>query len=94
MAKMLTIEKRVFFVEEVFCDGRKFTENMRLKFRLRFPDLRCPHRDTVRDLISKFCATGSVHDAPRNGMPTILTEWKLDDISDIMLRSLTKSVRK
>lgn len=91
---MFTTEERAFLVEYVFREGDRFTENVKLKFQVRFPNLECPHRDTVRDLISKFRVTGSVHDVPRTGRPTLLTDGKLDEISDIMLRSPSKSTRK
>ena len=92
--KMFSTEERAFLVEHVFHEGDRFTENIKMKFRLRFPNSRCPNRDTVRDLINKFHETGSVQDAPKTGRPTILTDNKLDEISDIMLRSPTKSMRK
>ncbi|KAJ4444475.1 hypothetical protein ANN_06267 [Periplaneta americana] len=88
------LEERTFLVEFVFREGGKYTEKVKQKFRERFPESALPNRDTVRDLIAKFRKTGSVHDAPRSGRPPVLTEEKLLDISDIMLRSPSKSVRK
>ncbi|PSN38065.1 hypothetical protein C0J52_16686 [Blattella germanica] len=78
----------------VFREGDKFSENVKIKFRKHFPNAICPNRDTVRDLIRKFRETGSVHDVPRSGRPKLLTEAKVDEISDVMLRSPTKSMRK
>ena len=86
---MLTIQERVYLVEHVFLADDKFTENVK-----RFPNSVYPHRDSLRDLITKFRETGSVHGAPKSGRPKTLTEAKLDEISDVMLRSPTKSVRK
>ena len=85
---MLTIQERVYLVEHVFLAGVKFMENIKLKFRAGFPNSVCPHRDSVRDLITKFHETGSEHDAPKSGRPKILTEAKLDEISDVMLKQL------
>jgi transposase len=48
----------------------------------------------VRQLIQKFREAGSVCDANRYGRPSILTEKKLLDISDHMLQSPKKSIRK
>ena len=77
---MLTIQERVYLVEHIFLACDKFTENVKRKFRERFPNSVCPHRDTVRDLITKFRETGSLDDAPKSGRPKILT----DEISDVM----------
>ena len=83
---MLTIQERVYLVEHVFLAGDKFTENVKRKFREHFPNSVRPHRDTVKDLITKFRETESVHDAPNSGRPKILTEAKLDEFSDVMLQ--------
>jgi transposase len=48
----------------------------------------------VWQLFQKFQETGSVSDATRSGRPSILTEKKLLDISDRMLHSPKKSIRK
>ncbi|PSN42231.1 hypothetical protein C0J52_18494 [Blattella germanica] len=91
---MLSIAMRVFLVEMVFREGDKFSENVKIKFRERFPNAICPNRDAVPDLIKKFREIGSVHDAPRSGRPKLLTEAKVDEISDVILRSPSKSMRK
>ncbi|KAJ4440990.1 hypothetical protein ANN_10839 [Periplaneta americana] len=99
VVKMLTIEEKVVLVEEVFRDGSNFTKNVRLKFRLRFPVSRCPHSDTVRDLISTFRATDSVHHASRTDsasatwltnrqqVSSIVTCWTCDHIFHIQMLS-------
>jgi hypothetical protein len=48
----------------------------------------------VWQLIQKFKDTSSVCDATRTGRPSILTEKKVLDISDHMLQSPKKSIRK
>jgi transposase len=48
----------------------------------------------VQQLIQKFKETGSVCDATRSGRASILTEKKVLDISDCMLQSSKKSIRK
>jgi len=53
-----------------------------------------PHRNAVRQLIQKFKETSSVCDTTRSGRPSILTEKKVLDISDLMLQSPKKSIRK
>lgn len=91
---MLTIEERTFLVEQVFKAGDKYSEVVKQQFQDKFPNSSLPHRDTVRDLISKFRQTGSVMDFDRSGRPTVLTEEKLTVISDKMLRSPSKSMRR
>lgn len=84
----------MFLVENVFRAGGNYTENVKQTFLEQFPNSRLPHRDTVRDLLNKFHETGSVHDAGRSGRPSVLTEEKLLDISDRILKSPSKSLRK
>ena len=67
---------------------------MQQRFAEKFPDKPVPHRNAVRNLGDKFQETGSVHDAERCGKPTKLLEEKLLDISDCMLQSSSKSLRK
>ena len=69
---MLTIQQSVYLVEYAFLVGDKFTENVKRKFRERFPNSVCPHRDIVRDLITKFREIGSVHDALKCGRSKVL----------------------
>jgi transposase len=45
-------------------------------------------------VIQKFQEAGSMCDATRSGRPSTLTEKKLLDISDRMLQSLKKYIRK
>jgi hypothetical protein len=44
--------------------------------------------------VSKFRETGSIADAPRSGQPTLLTDDKLDEMLDRMLRSPSKCIRR
>ena len=55
---MFTIEERIFLVEQVSCEGDKFTENMKQKFRMHFPNSRYPNCDKVHDLINDFAKPG------------------------------------
>ena len=69
---MLTTDERIFLVTEVLLAGDKYTQNVKERFRECFPNSNCPHLDTVRDLMKKFCVTGSIHDAQRSGRSSIL----------------------
>jgi transposase len=64
------------------------------QFAEKFSETPVPHRNAVRRLIEKFRETGSVLGAKRSGRPSKLNDKKLRDISDSMLRSPSKSLRK
>ena len=90
---VLSVEERIFLVEYVFRANGECTDEVK-KFLERFPATDLPHRNTVRNLIDKFREHGSVHDAPRSGRPTILTEQKVNVISETMAHSPNKSMRR
>ena len=90
----LSTEERSFLIEHVFRAKGEYTETVKEKFAERFPATTVPQRNAVRPLINKFRDTGSVHDASRSGRPTILTEQKVNDISEAMRQSPTKSLRR
>jgi transposase len=90
---VLSVEERTFLVEHVFRCGGEYTQDVQQRFQAQFPE-KVPHRNAVWQLIQKFKETGCVCDATRSGRPSILTEKKVLDISDHMLQSLKKSIRK
>ena len=91
---VLTVQERIFLVEHTFrCNGQ-YTEEVRKRFEESFPHRDAPHRNAVRSLITKFRETGSVHDADRSSQATVLTEEKLDAISEAMTNSPNKSLRR
>jgi transposase len=75
------------------CKG-EYTEDFKHNLVERFPDTDVPHRNTVRQLIKKSTATGSVKDMLRSGRPTVLTEDKIMDVSSRITRRPRKSVRR
>jgi transposase len=91
---VLSVEEHTFLVEHVFRCGEECTQDVQQRFQAQFPETEVPHRNAVRQLIQKFQETGSVCDATRSGRPSILTEKKLLDISDHLLQSPKKSIRK
>ena len=91
---VLSIEERVFLVENVLRSNDEYTEEVKQKFTNQFPNQTLPHRNAVRRLLEKFRETGSVCDLPRAGRPKVLTEHKLNEISDAMAMSPTKSLRR
>jgi hypothetical protein len=64
------------------------------QFAEKFPETPVPHRNAVRRLIETFRETGSILDAERSGRPSKLNDNMLMYISDYMLRSPSKSLRK
>jgi transposase len=89
-----SIEERVFLVEYVFREGNRYTDLVQEQFAEKFPETPVPHRNAVRRLTEKLPKTGSVLDAERSGRPSKLNDKKLMDISDFMLWSPSKSLRK
>jgi transposase len=64
------------------------------QFAEKFPETPVPHRSAVCRLIKKFHEKDSVLEAERSGRPSKLNNEKLLDISDSMLWSPSKSLRK
>jgi hypothetical protein len=91
---VLSTQERVFPVEYFFQEGNRYTDLVQEQFSAKFPETPAPHRNAFRRLIEKLNKTGSVFDAERNGRPSNLNDKKLLDISDSMLRSPSKSLRK
>jgi transposase len=91
---ILSIEEHVFLVEHVFREGNRYTDLVEEQFAEKFLETPVPHRNAVRRLTEKFCEKGSVLNAERSGRPSKLNDEKLLDISDSMLRSPSKSLRK
>ena len=90
----LTTEERTFLVEHVFKNNGRYTTAVQQLFNEHFPNTETPHRISVYALIDKFRNTGSVLDYPRHGRPQVLDEVKLEQVSDMMLQSPKKSVRR
>jgi transposase len=90
----LSIEERVFLVEYVFRKGNRYTDLVQKKFAEKFLETPVPHRNAVRRLIGKFREAGSVLDFDRSVRSSKLNDKNLIKISDFMLRSPSKSLRK
>jgi hypothetical protein len=91
---VLSIKELVFLVEYVFREGNRYTDLVQEQFPEKFPETPVPHCNAVCRLIEKLHETGSMLDAERSGRPSKLNNKKLMDISDSMLQSLSKSLRK
>ena len=77
-------------IEHVFRANGEYTKAVKEKFAKKFPETALPHRNAVRALVNKFRETGSVHDASRSGQPTILTEQKVNVISEAMSHTVNQ----
>jgi transposase len=91
---VLSTEGRVFVVECVCQEGKRYTDLVQEQFAEKFPETSVPRRSAVHRLTEKFRETGSVLDAERIGKPSKLNDKKLIYISDSMLRSPPKSLRE
>ena len=87
-----TLAHRIFMYDS-YVRTESCREVTRL-FRGRFPDIRVPHRDTVRKLVNRFRETGSVLDRKPQRIRHVLTEENLDEIGKTLERSPRKSHRK
>jgi transposase len=91
---VLSIEERVFLVEYDLCEGNRYTDLVQKQFAEKSPETPVPHRNAFCRLIEKFRETGSLLDTERTGKPSKFNVKQLMDISDSMLRSPSKSLRK
>jgi transposase len=91
---VLSIEDSVFLVQYVFREGNRYTDLVQEQFAEKFPETPVHHRNAVRRLSEKFRETSSVLDVESSGRPSKLSDKELMDISDSMLRSPSKSLRK
>ena len=71
---VLTLQEKIFIVENVLRDNDKFTKEMQESFQEKFDAERLPHRNCVSSLLHKFKDTGSVQDKPKNGIPKVVTD--------------------
>lgn len=85
-------EQRVFIVEQYFA-SRSYACVID-EFRVKYPNVGVPNKSTITRLIAHFRETGSVSDKKKTGRPTILTDAKLAEESNVMLRSPSKSLRR
>ena len=69
---VLTLQERIFIVENVFRKGGKYTKEVQELFQEKFGAERLPHRNCVSALLHKFKETGSVQDKPKTGRPKSL----------------------
>ena len=69
---VLTLQERIFIVENVLRDGGKFTKEVQESFQEKFGAERLPHRNCVSALLHKFKETGSVQDKPKSGRQKLL----------------------
>jgi len=91
---VLSIEERVFLVDHVLQEGDGYSDLVLEQFAEKFLETPVPHRNAVCRSIEKFRETSSALDVERSGRPSKLNGEKLMDISDSMLWSPSKSLRK
>ncbi|CAI9721085.1 Macrophage migration inhibitory factor-like [Octopus vulgaris] len=91
---VLTLQERIFIVENVFRDGGKYTKEVQESFQENFGAERLPHRNCVSALLHKFKKTGSVQDKPKSGRPKVVTDTVLQNVTNKLQRSPRKSLRR
>ncbi|CAI9733658.1 Macrophage migration inhibitory factor-like [Octopus vulgaris] len=91
---VLTLQERIFIVENVFRDGGKYTKEVQESFQEEFGAERLPHRNCVSALLHKFKKTGSVQDKPKSGRPKVVTDTVLQNVTNKLQRSPRKSLRR
>jgi hypothetical protein len=84
--------KRLFIVEHYLASRSYLT--CQNEFRDTFPDSPVPNKSKISRLVNRFRDTGSVQDTHRSGRPSVLSDEILDDISQTLLRSPRKSLKK
>jgi hypothetical protein len=88
--------KNVFFTSavSVHCQTLPGISFLCNEFRDTCPNSPGPKKSTVSHLVNRFRDTGSVQDTNHSSWPLVLSGNSLDDIHQIMLHSLWKSLRK
>jgi hypothetical protein len=84
--------QRVFIAEHYLVSRSYLT--CQNEFRDTIPDSPVPNKSTVSRLVNRFCDTWSVQDRNRSGRPLVFSDDSLEDIRQILLRSLRKSLKK
>ena len=91
---VLTLQERIFIVENVLRKGGKYTKEVQELFQEKFGAERLPHRNCVSALLQKFKETGSVQDKPKTGRPKVVTDTVLQNVTNKLQRSPRKSLRR
>lgn len=73
---MLFVQEHPFPVKRVFLYAGEYRQDVQQRFQEQLQETKVLHRNIVRQLIRKFCVTGSVCDATRTERPWILLEGK------------------
>jgi len=55
LTTVLSIGERVFLLEYVFREGKRYTDLVQEQFAEKFPETPVPHHNAVRRLTEKFC---------------------------------------
>ena len=90
---VLTQEERVFLVKNVAQNKGKFTQNVKDSFVSVFGAERLPNRNSVAALMARFDETGSVKNRSKSGRPRVADDSVLNNISNCLERSPSKSLR-
>ena len=84
----------MFLVEHVFSFSEKYAEEVKEKLVAVYPESDVSHGNMLQLFIKKFRGSRSAAGASRSGRPEVLTEDRVVNMYDHIVRSPKKSVRK
>ena len=90
----LSLEERIFLVEEVSGHGGKYSKDVQSIFKEKFGEERLHDRHCIVALMKKFEQTGSVQNRPRSGRPSVINNEALQNFKNKLDRSPHKSLRR
>ena len=93
MKIVLTLQERIFIVENVLRKGGKYTKEVQELFQEKFGAERLPHRNCVSALLHKFKETGSVQDKPKTGRPKVVTDTVLQNVTNKLKQKITSVIQ-
>ena len=84
-----TLAEKVFLIKHFYKSNDRYSKCVQDGFRERF-NKEPMNRNVLKQLVSKFEATGSVSDAPRCGRPKVITPRKIAKVKKCFERKSLK----
>ena len=91
---VLTLQERIFVVENVLRKDEKYTKEVQELFQEKFRAKRLPQRNRISALLDKFKKTRSVQDKPKIGCPKVVSDTVLQNVTNKLQRNPQKSLRR
>ena len=77
-----------FLVKEVYSHGGKYSKEVQNIFKEKFGEKRLSDRHCVVALMKKIEQTGSVQDRPRSGLPSVINNEALQNVTNKLDRCI------